>query len=46
MNIGLLAIDIQNLMVEEKPYAIEERLQLWRDSLAEGSRGDPCPSPQ
>ncbi|WP_373760252.1 cysteine hydrolase family protein [Streptococcus ferus] len=34
MNIGLLAIDIQNLMVEEKPYAIEERLQLWRDSLA------------
>ncbi len=35
MNIGLLAIDIQNLMVEEKPYAIEERLQLWRDSLAE-----------
>lgn len=35
MNIALLAIDIQNLMVEEKPYAIEERLQLWRDSLAE-----------
>ncbi|MEY8701158.1 cysteine hydrolase family protein [Streptococcus ferus] len=35
MNIGLLAIDIQNLTVEEKPYAIEERLQLWRDSLAE-----------
>mgnify|MGYP000547093084 FL=1 len=34
MNIGLLAIYIQNLMVEEKPYAIEERLQLWRDSLA------------
>lgn len=35
MNIGLLAIDIQNLTVEEKPYAIEERLQLWRDNLAE-----------
>ncbi|HFH9946386.1 TPA: cysteine hydrolase family protein [Streptococcus suis] len=29
----LLVIDIQNLLVEEKPYAIEERLALWQDSV-------------
>lgn len=34
MKSALLVIDIQNLLVEEKPYAIEERLALWQDSLA------------
>ena len=34
MKTALLAIDIQNFVVEEKPYAIEERLQLWQESLA------------
>ncbi|AFQ99840.1 isochorismatase hydrolase [Streptococcus suis] len=29
MKSALLVIDIQNLLVEEKPYAIEERLALW-----------------
>lgn len=33
MKSALLVIDIQNLLVEEKPYAIEERLALWQDSL-------------
>ena len=35
MKTALLAIDIQNLLVEEKPYGIEERLALWQDSLAQ-----------
>ncbi|WP_024416915.1 cysteine hydrolase family protein [Streptococcus suis] len=35
MKSALLVIDIQNLLVEEKPYAIEERLALWQDSLAQ-----------
>lgn len=34
MKSALLVIDIQNLLVEEKPYAIEERLALCQDSLA------------
>ncbi len=33
MKSALLVIDIQNLLVEEKPYAIEERLALWQDSI-------------
>ncbi|HFI0671893.1 TPA: cysteine hydrolase family protein [Streptococcus suis] len=33
MKSALLVIDIQNLLVEEKPYAIEERLALWQDSV-------------
>ncbi|HFI0235553.1 TPA: cysteine hydrolase family protein [Streptococcus suis] len=33
MKSALLVIDIQNLLVEEKPYAIEERLSLWQDSI-------------
>lgn len=33
MKSALLVIDIQNLLVEEKPYAIEERLVLWQDSI-------------
>lgn len=33
MKTALLVIDIQNLLVEEKPYAIEERLALWKDSI-------------
>lgn len=33
MKSALLVIDIQNLVVEGKPFAIEERLQLWQDSL-------------
>ncbi|HEM5983645.1 TPA: cysteine hydrolase [Streptococcus suis] len=33
MKSALLVIDIQNLLVEEKPYAIEERLDLWQDSI-------------
>jgi len=28
MKTALLAIDMQNLLVEEKPFAIEERLAL------------------
>ncbi|HEM6024108.1 TPA: cysteine hydrolase [Streptococcus suis] len=36
MKTALIVIDIQNLLVEEKPYAIEERLALWQDSLAQG----------
>ncbi|MBY5005825.1 cysteine hydrolase [Streptococcus suis] len=35
MKSALLVIDIQNLLVEEKTYAIEERLALWQDSLAQ-----------
>ncbi|HEM2787324.1 TPA: cysteine hydrolase [Streptococcus suis] len=35
MKSALLVIDIQNLLVEEKPYAIAERLTLWQDSLAQ-----------
>ncbi|WP_074412735.1 isochorismatase family protein, partial [Streptococcus suis] len=35
MKTALLVIDIQNLLVEEKPYAIAERLTLWQDSLAQ-----------
>lgn len=34
MKSALLVIDIQNLVVEGKPFAIEERLRLWQDSLA------------
>lgn len=34
MQSALFVIDIQNLVVEGKPYAIEERVQLWQDSLA------------
>lgn len=33
MKSALLVIDIQNLLVEEKPFAIEERLVLWQDSI-------------
>lgn len=33
MKTALLVIDIQNLLVKEKPYAIEERLALWKDSI-------------
>ncbi|CYV87086.1 cysteine hydrolase family protein [Streptococcus suis] len=33
MKTALLVIDIQNLLVKEKPYAIEERLALWQDSI-------------
>ncbi|HFI0647416.1 TPA: cysteine hydrolase family protein [Streptococcus suis] len=33
MKSALLVIDIQNLLVEEKTYAIEERLALWQDSI-------------
>ncbi|HEM5991420.1 TPA: cysteine hydrolase [Streptococcus suis] len=33
MKSALLVIDIQNLLVKEKPYAIEERLALWQDSI-------------
>lgn len=33
MQSALFVIDIQNLVVEGKPYAIEERLQLWQNSL-------------
>ena len=33
MKTALLAIDMQNLLVEEKPFAIEERLALWQDSI-------------
>ena len=33
MKSALLVIDIQTLLVEEKPYAIEERLALWQDSI-------------
>lgn len=35
MKSALLVIDIQNLLVEEKPYAIAERLTLWQDSLVQ-----------
>ncbi|WP_029177783.1 cysteine hydrolase family protein [Streptococcus suis] len=35
MKSALLVIDIQNLLVKEKPYAIEERLALWQDSLTQ-----------
>lgn len=35
MKSALLVIDIQNLLVEEKPYAIAERLTLWHDSLVQ-----------
>ncbi|HEM6271720.1 TPA: cysteine hydrolase [Streptococcus suis] len=34
MKSALLVIDIQNLVVEGKSFAIEERLRLWQDSLA------------
>ncbi|WP_105145190.1 cysteine hydrolase family protein [Streptococcus suis] len=34
MKSALLVIDIQNLVVEGKPFAIEERLRLWQNSLA------------
>lgn len=33
MKSALLVIDIQNLLVEEKPFAIEERLAFWQDSV-------------
>ncbi len=33
MKSALLVIDIQNLLVKEKPYVIEERLALWQDSI-------------
>ncbi|HFU4501480.1 TPA: cysteine hydrolase family protein [Streptococcus suis] len=33
MKSALLVVDIQNLLVEEKPYDIEERLALWQDSI-------------
>ena len=33
MKTALLAIDMQNLLVEEQPFAIEERLALWQDSI-------------
>ncbi|CYV78887.1 cysteine hydrolase family protein [Streptococcus suis] len=35
MKSALLVIDIQNLLVVEKPYAIAERLTLWQDSLVQ-----------
>lgn len=35
MKSALLVIDIQNLLVKEKPYAIAERLTLWHDSLVQ-----------
>ncbi len=35
MKSALLVIDIQNLLVEENPYAIAERLTLWQDSLVQ-----------
>ncbi|MGQ7338513.1 cysteine hydrolase family protein [Streptococcus suis] len=35
MKSALLVIDIQNLLVAEKPYAIAERLTLWQASLAQ-----------
>ncbi len=35
MKSALLVIDIQSMPVEEQPYAIEERLALWQDSLAQ-----------
>lgn len=35
MKTALLVIDIQNMPVAEQPYAIEERLALWQDSLAQ-----------
>ncbi|MGO0077415.1 cysteine hydrolase family protein [Streptococcus suis] len=35
MKSALLVIDIQNLLVEEKTHAIEERLALWQDSLVQ-----------
>ncbi|HEM3505382.1 TPA: cysteine hydrolase [Streptococcus suis] len=38
MKSALLVIDIQNLLVEEKPYAIEERLALWRDSITKARK--------
>ncbi|HEL1667832.1 cysteine hydrolase family protein [Streptococcus suis] len=35
MKSALLVIDIQNLPVEDQPYAIAERLRLWQNSLAQ-----------
>ncbi len=35
MKSALLVIDIHNMPVVEEPYAIEERLPLWQDSLAQ-----------
>ncbi|MBS8091325.1 isochorismatase family protein, partial [Streptococcus suis] len=35
MKTALIVIDIQSMPVEEQPYAIEERLALWQDSLAQ-----------
>lgn len=34
MKTALLVIDIQNMLVAERPYAIEERLSLWTESLS------------
>lgn len=34
MNTALLVIDIQNLLVDSNPYAIEERLALWQETIA------------
>ncbi|HFU4203300.1 TPA: cysteine hydrolase family protein [Streptococcus suis] len=33
MKTALLVIDVQNMPVAEQPFAIEERLILWKDSL-------------
>lgn len=35
METALLVIDIQNMPVAGQPFAIEERLALWQDSLAQ-----------
>lgn len=35
MNTSLLVIDIQNQVVAEKPFAIEERLALWQESIVQ-----------
>lgn len=40
MKTALLVIDIQNLLVEEKPYAIEERLALWKDSITKARQAE------
>ncbi|HEM5090966.1 TPA: cysteine hydrolase [Streptococcus suis] len=40
MKSALLVIDIQNLLVEEKTYAIEERLALWQDSITKARQAE------
>lgn len=34
MKTVLLVIDIQNLLVDSEPYAIEERVSLWQETIA------------